>query len=104
MYVWVFSVTVNSAERGSFRKGLFEELICEVSNLRIGGRDVERQDEPVMSPSALRLFKLLHGAEMRAQPRRLFREPNATVSRVYACGHFVMELDIALGKALENAR
>src|SRR5215510_2999036 len=99
MYVWVFSVTVNSAERNSFRKGLFEELICEVSNLRIGSWDVERQNEPVMSPSAFRFFKLLHRAEMRAQLRCLFREPNATVSRVYACGHFVMERGIAFGNA-----
>src|SRR5215510_3242791 len=75
MDVRMLGISMDGSERNSFWKGLFEKLVCDISNLRIGSCDVERQNESVMSPSALRFFKLLHRAEMSAQLRRLFREP-----------------------------
>lgn len=50
---------LDGSKRNSFRKGLPEEFVGEVANLLVGSWDVERQYDAVMSPSTLRLFKLL---------------------------------------------
>src|SRR5262249_23701947 len=79
VHVGMFGIPVDRTEPNGLWKGLLEELVCQVTDLLVAGRNVEGEDDAIVGSSTLGLLKAFLGAEVRAQSGNLFLQPFAAI-------------------------
>ena len=64
MDVGMVRIAVDCGERDGLRKCLPKEAVGQVPNLLVGGRDIKREDDAVVSPAAFPSFVFFKRAEV----------------------------------------